>query len=268
MTDHSRSSAAGTTSMQATGLYVYGIIPAAEAGRWPGAAGVGGLAARVGTVEAGRLAALVSVLPPNCTPGRREDLDAHRRVLGLAVERGTVIPLRFGMVMDGEDVVRRRLLDRHRPELTNLLRTLDGRVQMTVRALYAEGALLGGAIEGDAEIARLSAAVEGRSEIESRLERIALGERVAAAVQARRAQDEQVLLDQLQPMASDLRVDPGESERVLFNAHLLIRRDRRAALDDAVGRLGRALDGYLALRYIGPLPPYSFSEVSLETGEE
>jgi hypothetical protein len=170
--------------------------------------------------------------------------------------------------MDGEDVVRRRLLDRHRPELTHLLRRLDGRVQMTVRALYAEGTLLRGAIEGDAEIARLSSAVEGRSEIESRLERIALGERVAAAVEARRAQDEQALLDQLQPLVSDLRVDPGESERVLFNAHLLIRRDRRAALDDAVGQLGGALEGYLALRYIGPLPPYSFSEVSLETGEE
>lgn len=266
MTDHSRASA-GTTSLQATGLYVYGIIPAAEAGRWPGAAGVGGPLTKVGTVEAGRLAALVSALPPGHTPGQRQDLDAHRRVLGLAIENGTVIPLRFGMVMDGEDVVRRRLLDRHRPELTHLLRTLDGRVQMTVRPLYADGALLRGAMEGDAEIASLSAAVEGRSEIGSRPERIALGERVAAAVEARRAQDEEVLLDQLQPLVSDLRVVPGESERVLFHAHLLIRRDRRAALDDAVGQLGRALEGYLALRYIGPLPPYSFSELSLETGE-
>jgi hypothetical protein len=267
MTDHSHSSAAGTASLQATSLYVYGIIPAAEAGRWPDVAGIGGPFTKVGTVEAGDLAALVSVLPPDRTPGRREDLDAHRKVLARAVERGTVIPLRFGMVMDGEDIVRQRLLDRHRPELTELLRRLDGRVQMTVRCLYAEGALLGGAIEGDAEIARLSAAVQGRSEIESRPERIALGERVTAAVEARRAQDEQVLLDQLQPLASDLRVEPGESERVAFNAHLLIRRDRRAALDEVVGQLGRALEGYLALRYIGPLPPYSFADLSLEAGE-
>jgi hypothetical protein len=222
----------------------------------------------VWTVEAGDLAALVSGLPPDRTPGRREDLAAHRDVLAGAVERNTVIPLRFGMVMAGEDVVRRQLLERHRPELTELLRTFHGQVQMTVRALYAEGALLRGAIEADPEIAHLSAGVQGRPDIESRPERIALGERVAAAVDARRGQDEQGLLDHLRPLATDLVVDPVASERVALQAHLLIPRDRRAALDEAVGRLGRALEGYLALRYIGPLPPYSFSELSLEAGQE
>jgi hypothetical protein len=268
MTDSSATAARSTASLRATSLYVYGIIPAASAGEWPGATGVGGPDASVRVLEAGELAALVSALPPGHTPGRREDLDAHRRVLSLAVERGTVVPLRFGMVMEGEGVVRERLLGRHRPELTELLGTLDGNVQMAVRALYAEGALLRGAVEDDAEIARLSAAVQGRSEIESRPERIALGERVAAAVDARRAQDEQVLLDRLRPLASDVRVEPGESERVALNAQLLIRRDRRAELDEAVRDLRGALEGYLGIRYIGPLPPYSFSELSLEAREE
>ncbi|MDQ1490983.1 MAG: hypothetical protein QOJ23_3497 [Actinomycetota bacterium] len=268
MADPSRTSATGTASRQATSLYVYGVVPAPTAADWPGADGIGGPEARVGTIESGDLAALVSALPPDSTPGKREDLDAHRRVLALAVEQGTVIPFRFGMVMPTEDVVRQRLLDRHRPELAELLRRLDGRVQMNVRALYAEDALLRGAIEIDPEIARLSAAVQGRSEIESRPERIALGERVAAAVEARRQQDEQVLLDVLQPVVSDLLVEPGESERVAFNAQLLVRRDRRAALDEAVAELGGALQGYLALRYIGPLPPYSFSQLALEAQDE
>jgi hypothetical protein len=268
MTDQSATAARSTASLRATSVYVYGIIPAANAGEWPGAPGVGGPDANVRALVNGELAALVSALPPGHTPGRREDLDAHRRVLSLAVERGTVIPLRFGMVMEGEDVVRERLLDRHGPELTKLLWTLDGHLQMAVRALYAEGALLPAAVEGDAEIARLSAAVQGRSEIESRPERIALGERVAAAVDARRAQDEQVLLDQLKPLATDLRVEPPESERVALNAQLLIRRDRRAELDEAVRDLGSSLEGYLGIRYIGPLPPYSFSELSLEAREE
>jgi hypothetical protein len=268
MTDHSQTATADTASLQATKFYVYGIIPAAETDGWRRGADIDGPLGKVRVVEAGDLAALVSTLPPDHTPGRREDLDAHRHVLGLAVERGTVIPLRFGMVMDGEDVVRQQLLDRHHPELIGLLRMLEDRVQMTIRALYAEGALLRGAIDGDAEIARLSAAVQGRSEMESRRERIELGERVAAAVEARREQDEHVLLDHLQPLVSDLRVDPGGSERVAFNAHLLIRRSRRAVLDEAVATLGRQLDGYLALRYLGPLPPYSFSELSLKAEEE
>jgi Gas vesicle synthesis protein GvpL/GvpF len=268
MTDPTATSGARTAAPQATGLYVYGVIPAVDAGGWPGAEGIGGPSAKVSTVEAGDLAALVSAVPPDRAPGRREDLETHRRVLSLATERGTTIPMRFGMVMDGDDVVRQRLLVRHGPELTDLLRTLDGQVQMTVRAFYAEDALLRAVMESDAEIVRRSAALEGLGEVESRADRIALGELVAAAVDARRARDEQVLLDRLSPLATDVRVDPPGSDRVALNAQLLVRRDRRAELDDAVAELGTGLQGYLALRYIGPLPPYSFSELSLEPGEE
>jgi hypothetical protein len=229
-------------------LFVYAVIPAADAGGWPGAPGIGGPDARVRALEAGKLAALVSDLPPDRTPGRREDLEVYRRVLSIATEHGTTIPIRFGMVIDGDDVVRDRLLGRHAPELTELMHTLDGKVQMSVRAFYAEDALLRGAMENDEEIARRSAAIQGRSEIESRPERIALGERVAAAVDARRARDEQLLLERLKPHATDVRVDAPGSERVALNAQLLVPRERRAALDEAVRDLRGALEGYLALR--------------------
>jgi hypothetical protein len=268
MTDPTGTSGARTAAPQATSLYVYGVIPAADAAEWPAAAGIGEPSAKVRTVEADGLAALVSALPPDRTPGRREDLETHRDVLSLAAEHGTTIPMRFGMVMDNEDLVRERLLVRHGPELTELLRTLDGQVQMTVRAFYAEDALLRAVVAEDEEIAQRSAAIQGLSEIESHAERVALGERVAAAVEARRSRDEQALLDRLTPLVTDVRVDPPGSDRVALNAQLLVARDRRAQLDEAVRELGSALEGYLAIRYVGPLPPYSFSELSLEPEEE
>jgi hypothetical protein len=268
MTDPTGTSAAGTAAPQATSLYVYGVIPAADARGWPAEAGIGDPSAKVSTVEAGELAALVSALPPDRAPGRREDLETHRRVLSLATERGTTVPMRFGMVMDSEDVVRERLLVRHGAELTELLHTLDGQVQMTVRAFYAEDALLRAVMEANPDIARRYAAIEGLSELESRAERIALGELVAAGIDERRGRDEQALLDRLKPLATDVKVEPPGSERVALDAQLLVPRDRRAELDAAVSELGTALEGYLALRYIGPLPPYSFSELSLEPEEE
>jgi hypothetical protein len=241
--------------------YVYGVIPAADAAAWTGADGIGG---PVHTVQAGDLAALVSDVPADTTPGRRVDLEAHRRVLAHAIEQGSVIPMRFGMVMDDEDVVRERLLTRHASELGDLITSLDGQVQMTVRAFYAENALLQSAIASNEEIARRSEAVAGLPELDSRPERIALGELVAAAVDQRRALDEQALLERLRPLAEDVRVDSPGGERVALNAQLLVRRDRRPALDAAIADLTPALEGYLALRYIGPLPPYSFSELELE----
>ena len=268
MTDPTQTSTGATSTPQATALYVYGVIGATDATGWVSADEIDGAAAAVRTIEEGPLTALVSDIPGDRVPGRREDLELHRRVLARAIEHGTVIPMRFGMVMDSEDLVRERLLARHRPELEALLHTLDGQVQMTIRAFYAEDALLRHVMETNEDIAKRSAALQGLPELATRAERIALGEAVAAAVDARRARDEQALVDQLKPLASDMRVDAPGGDRVALNAHLLVPRDRRAALDDAVRELGSALAGYLALRYIGPLPAYSFSELSLETGEE
>jgi hypothetical protein len=268
MTGHTKMTEAASATPQATSLYVYGVVPAADARGWPGTDGVDGPSATVRTLEAGELAALVSALPSDRIPGRRDDLEAHRNVLSLASERGTTIPMRFGIVMEGEEAVREELLVRHAAEFTDLLRKLDGHVQMTVRAFYAEDALLREVVEADPEIMRRSAAIQGLSELESRQERIELGELIAEGVAARREEDEQALLDGLSPFATEIRVDAPGSERVALNAQLLVRRDRRSALDGAVGVLGAALQGHLALRYIGPLPPYSFTDLSLEAGGE
>jgi hypothetical protein len=241
--------------------YVYGVIPADDAAAWPGVDGIGG---PVRAVAGGDLAALVSDVPADAKPGRREDLEAHRRVLSQAIEQGTVVPMRFGIVMDDDDVVRDRLLGRHGDELDELLESLDGKVQMTVRAFYAEDALMRAAVASDDEITRLNELIGGRPEIETRNERVALGERVAAAIDRRRARDEEALLERLRPLANDVVVDPPSSDRVALSAQLLVRRDVRPALDAAIAELGPALEGYLAMRYIGPLPPYSFSTLELE----
>ena len=95
--------------------------------------------------------------------------------------------------------------------------------------------------------------------------RIALGQRVAEAMDARRERDREALLTRLRPFASDLLVDSAGSDRVALSVQLLVRRDVRASLDAEIARLGAALQGYLGLRYIGPLPPYSFTALELET---
>jgi hypothetical protein len=249
-------------------VYVYGIIPAADAGRWPQTPGLGEPASPVRTVVEDGMAALISDLPPDHVPGRREDLEAHRRVLSQAIERGTAIPMRFGIVMDSDEAVRQRLLARHANELSEVLQRLDGHVQMTVKAFYVEDTPLREALAAHPELARESAALAQRPEAETRSARVRIGEMVAKAVEERRAEVESALLKRLSPLAVDVRVDPSNSERVALSAQLLVHRDRREALDDEVRQLGDALAGALAFRYIGPLAPFSFADLSLQADEE
>jgi hypothetical protein len=250
-------------------VYVYGVIPAAEAASWQPVAGLHGPSHDVRTVVEGDLAALVSDLPPDHTPGRPEDLEAHRRVLAHAIEHGTTIPMRFGIVVDGDDRVRGRLLGRHAAELRDLMGALDGDVQMTVKAYYAEDALLRDVMAAHPDLARESASITaGGDEPEGHQARVQVGERVAKAVEGRRAEVETALLNALSPAAEDVVVEPPSSDRVALSAQLLVRRDRRPVLDAKVRELAAALENELAFRYVGPLPPFSFADVSLQEEDD
>jgi hypothetical protein len=234
-----------TTAVES--LYVYGIVKAGS----PVPDGV-----RV--VREGNLEALVG--PP---AEGREQLERHDRVLGDTIAATTVIPARFGMVIDSEEELRDVLLRRHADRVSALLRDLDGHVQMGLKAFYVGDVLLRELVASDPRIAKAAARVRGRPEAESRGERIWLGELVADSVAARRDQDARMLLEKLAPAVAQVRSEPVRNERGVLNAALLVRRDARAQLDALVSQLATSAEGWLALRYVGPVAPYSFADLEL-----
>jgi hypothetical protein len=218
-------------------------------------------------LEHGGLTAVVRDVPDDWQATTRADVEDHERVLSALVEQTTVVPMRLGVVMPSEDDVRAILLDRHGDEIRSLLGHLEGRVQMSVKAFYAEEALLRAVLRAQPELKRRSDALEREPVGASQAERIELGRAVAQAVEAQRAADERMLAEPLAAVADEVRLDPPASERVALNAQLLVSRERRAAVDDAVNQLQTAYGDRFAIRYVGPLAPYSFSEMSLDPGE-
>jgi hypothetical protein len=238
-----------------SGLYVYGVTRAGG-GRAPSRTGVGDTP--VQTVERGPIAALVSELPGDTVPGRAKNLTAHTEVLREAMAAGTVLPLRFGMLMPDEDTVRHDLLEAREPWLTQMLDALDGRVEMTVTAMYREEVLLHEVVTQDAEIAALRERVRGRPAAATHFDRIRLGELVAAAVDARRRADAASIVGPLIPLA-DAYV-PGDPlhEHMVVNAAFLVRRDALDKFDAAVERVSAERAERMHFKLTGPLPPFSF----------
>ena len=244
-------------------VYVYGIVRA-DASALPTEGGVGDPPGAVRVVASGDLAALVSDVPADATPGQRADLEAHQRILAEAIGAATVLPMRFGVVMDSDDLVRHELIDRHADELHRLLDDLEGFVQMTVKAFYAEDVLLREVLAGDPEVARLTREVRGQPEEVTRGTRIELGRMVAEAVEDRRARDRDRVREALEPVVHAIVDDEPGGERVAAQLQLLVARDRREELDAAVERLAAQEAERLAIRYLGPLAPYSFADLELD----
>jgi len=224
--------------------------------------------APVRAIEGDGLVALVSDVPADWHAASREDVAAHDRVLSELMRDRTIIPMRFGIVLASDVAVRERLLQRHAGELSELAQRLEGCEQMSVKAYYHEEAVLRAVLVRRPELKRRADDLERRPIAETQGERIALGQEVAAAVQEQRALDEQALIEALAGMAEQTQVDPGSSERHLTTIQLLVRRERRDALDAAVKRLADEHADRIAVRYVGPLPPYSFSALALEPEPE
>jgi hypothetical protein len=249
------------TTLAATGVYVYGVTRHGAA--TDRLTGVGDRPGAVRRIEAGDFTATVSDVPAGWHAATRADVEAHDRVLAQLIHRDTVVPMRFGVVMDSDAEVRERLLDGHAAELGRLFAHLDGRVQMSVKAYYPGEALLRGVLAQRPELKRRADALERVPVAASQAQRIALGRDVAAAVEEQRAHDRRALLEPLAALADDVRDEPPVTERQALNAQLLMARGRQAELDDAVRRVSAEHAQRLTLRYVGPLAPYSFADLGL-----
>ena len=110
--------------------YVYGVRKSS-----PGSIsgpGIGG--AELRQIDSEGIAALVSELPNKELQLGKEELTAHARVLETALEHGTVLPMRFGVVLESPDAVQSRVLDAHKDELQHQLEQFEGKVELSAPA--------------------------------------------------------------------------------------------------------------------------------------
>jgi gas vesicle protein GvpL/GvpF len=245
-------------------VYVYGVLRDSERGA-VSASGVE--SSDVRTVRHGGLAALVSDLDQDTLSAAKE-VRAHWRVLEEASTGATVLPVRFGTVMESEGAVRDRLLEPNAERLTGLLQELAGRVQLNVKADYDEELLLRRVVEVSPEVAALRRRVQGLPDAAAYYERIRLGELVSAEIERQREADRALALERLEPLAVAAHGDAVAGADGAFNLAFLVERERIDPFSAAVQALAEEAQERLRIRYIGPLPPYSFAEAELtEAGQ-
>jgi hypothetical protein len=138
---------------------------------------------------------------------------------------------------------------------------MDGKIELALKGLYDEEAILRELVAGDREIAGLRAAIAGKPEAATYYERIRLGELVAAAFAARQEHDSAAFVEELRPHAVAVRAGEPIHERMAVNASFLVERSGLPAFDRALEEIGRREADRIRFRVTGPLPPHSFVEL-------
>jgi Gas vesicle synthesis protein GvpL/GvpF len=233
-------------------LHVYGVVSAAT--RLPGDRR-GRREAPVRLVVYGDLAAVVSEIDADARV-RRNDLLAHARVLESLVEGSTVLPMRFGVIVETDEEVALNILEAGKASLTALLDSLDGLVQLTVKAYHDQDQALRHLLRERPELRELrdQAAVSPASYHAQ----LRLGEAISVGLDVLADADATMLYEQLSGLAERIVLEEVTGRNQILDAALLVQRGARTRTDEGIARLSRTLPDRLRHRYIGPLPPYSF----------
>ncbi|HEY9291077.1 MAG TPA: GvpL/GvpF family gas vesicle protein [Microlunatus sp.] len=220
-------------------------------------------AARVRLVRDGGLAAIVSDVEADAPAGRK-DLLAHAHVLEWFAERGTVLPMRFGVAMPSDEVVRQELLKEDHESLSGLLATFDGLVQVTVQAFHLEEPALREVLRRNTELRQARDQVRGLPEGAARDREMQFGRAVADALEDLKVEDRQTILDWLAALSRAVAPNEVSGIHEVANVAFLVEREGRESFDKAVGTLGHQFGDRLRIRYVGPQPPYSFLDAAEE----
>jgi hypothetical protein len=145
-------------------------------------------------------------------------------------------------------------------QLAGRLNALENKVEMQVKAIYAEEPLLRSILEEDPALAGLVRRTHSLPAAATHFERIRIGEAVAAAVQLRGAADADAMLKLLAPLTVAHVVSPPNHERSALNAAFLVERDTLEEFDRAVEAVSEQRAPDIEFKLIGPLPPYSFGD--------
>ncbi len=228
---------------------------------------VGGANVPLRLTGAGAVAALWSPLEQSTVEPRRRDLLAHTKVLEAAMVQTLVLPVRFGIAVPADDLV--KLLARHQAEIDAALERLTGKMEVGLKVEWHLPEVLVKLLDLDPELQRLKQLTARNGGYH---ERLRFGEMMAAKAQAARALLAQRILTELAPhiTATEEKLISVSAENLVLDAAFLLDTARLPDFERALEVLDAALandptvGNPLAFKLVAPVPPFTFASLRLE----
>jgi hypothetical protein len=210
------------------------------------------------------IAALVSDVSVSRPLGTPEDLLVHEDLLDASAASAPVLPVRFGAVVTGEDVVASELLEPHYDEFSAALGQLEGCAEFIVRGRYDQATVLPEILQEDPRIAELAAAAQAADPAASRDMHVRLGESISERIADKRAHDTQVVADALAQEARASVSRPAADDFEAVHAAFLVETSAADGFMSAADRIAADWEGRVEIRVIGPVAAYDFVGTSLD----
>jgi len=240
-------------------LYLYGIFPAPG----PQLENVIGLDSQpVQSHTLGEFTFLFSAALQPRYLASRKNLLGHEKVLEAAMNLGyrTLLPLQFGLAINGWEQVQAELLTPHAEELTDLFQRLAGQREVSIKVLWEATSELELLMQTNTDLRQQRDQLEGKQLSMEQV--IAIGQQIEAAMEERKADIVTVFRTALDPLASAVTENDLLTDAMIYNAAYLIPWDSEPQFGAAVEALDGQFNDRLRIRYNNFTAPYTFAQLT------
>lgn len=247
------------------GKYIYGIIRHSAPIEY-GQMGIGNRADMVYGINYKNITAIVSNSPIIQYEARRVNMMAHEKVLEEVMKRFTVLPVRFSTISEhNDDSGILKILEKDFEKFDNLLTKMEGKKELGLKILAHDAAIYESIIEKHDDIRLLRSKLINLPVDKTHYQRMKIGEMVAEALKKEIANYKNIVLDVLNPLADDVKINDNYGEMMILNAAFLINNISEPEFDKAVYDLDEKYGKIMTFKYVGTLPLYNFVNLVINT---
>ncbi|MFH1159575.1 MAG: GvpL/GvpF family gas vesicle protein, partial [bacterium] len=158
-----------------------------------------------------------------------------------------------------------RILEKDYKKFDDLLNKMEGKKELGLKILANEAAIYESIIEKHDEIRSLRGKLMNLPADKTHYQRMKIGEMVAEALKKETENYKNIILDVLNPLADDVKINDNYGEMMILNAAFLIKNTSEPAFDKTMKDLDEKYGGLMTFKYVGTLPPYNFANLVINT---
>jgi len=245
------------------GKYLYCITESNET-RSFGPLGIGDRGDELYTICHGGIAAVVSSAPIKKYRVSRDNSLAHEKAIETVMIEHPVLPVRFATIAEDEDKVR-RILEAEHEKFKYLLNDVRDKTELGLKAMFKEEVIYKEILEKYEDIRSRKETIAALDPGKSHLQRMEIGRMVEDALQNENQIAKNDILNVLSPLAVEVRLNNTYGELMIINAAFFVARSKESDFDRQVHDLDDRYGEKIRFKYVGPLPPFNFINIVIET---
>ncbi len=247
--------------MPEEGQYIYAIV-ATDEEKSLGPIGIGHQESEVTTICYHDIGALISPSSIVKYPVTRANTMAHQKAMEEVMKYNPMLPVRFGTIGEGVDLIKEKVLKARYSEFKDLLGYMKDKIELGLKALWwSKEAVFREIVDENRDIKIFRDRLISRGLRAQRDDQIRLGDMVKKTLDNKRMWEEKTILKFFKGLWVDHKINNTFGDQMVTNSAFLVKGVMEKKFDQAVEKLSAKYDGRLKLKYVGPVPPCNFVEI-------